>query len=201
MTSLSDLPARNRAWANRREEEEPGFFERLSRGQEPAVHWIGCADSRVPPSVIVDASPGELFVHRNVANVVADDDPNGMSALQYAVEALEVEHVVVCGHYGCGGVQAVLEDQPVAGSLDRWLEHVRSVRDAHAADLEAVADDEARWRRLCELNVLAQVEMVRACAPVRDARTAGRSVRVHAWIYDLADGRLRDLEEKGGDGG
>lgn len=192
MTTLSDLFASNRAWARRREAEAPGFFERLSEGQAPPFHWIGCADSRVPPNEIVGMPPGELFVHRNVANVVAPDDDNAMSVLQYAVASLGVEHVIVCGHYGCGGVQAVLGPRP-RGHLDRWLGHVRQVRDAHAEEVEGLSD-EARWRRLCELNVRSQVEHVRRSDVVREAWDSGASLHVHGWIYSLEDGLLHDLE-------
>lgn len=192
MKTLPDLFENNRAWASDRTHEDPEYFSRLSRGQEPLFLWIGCADSRVPASEIVGLEPGDLFVHRNVANVVAPDDDNAMSVLQYAVAALGVEHVIVCGHYGCGGVQAVLGPRS-RGHLDRWLDHVRQVRDAHAEELEGLSD-EARWRRLCELNVRAQVEHVRRSDVVREAWSSGASLHVHGWIYSLDDGLLHDLE-------
>lgn len=192
MKTLPELFESNRAWAEDRTREDPEYFSRLSRGQEPPFLWIGCADSRVPANEIVGLDPGELFVHRNVANVVAPDDDNGMSVLEYAVKALGVGHVIVCGHYGCGGVQAAL-GPPQRGHLDRWLDHVREVRDAHADELQGLSD-EARWKRLCELNVRAQVEQVRRTDVVQEAWASGASLHVHGWIYSLEDGLLRDLE-------
>lgn len=193
MRFLPRLFANNRAWARERQEADPRYFERLSAGQAPEHLWIGCADSRVPANEIVGLEPGELFVHRNVANVLAPDDPNGLAVLQYAVEVLRVGHVIVCGHYGCGGVQAALGG-PVDPPLEGWLQHVRAVRRRHEAELKALEDDAARWRRLCELNVIAQVENVCETRLVRDAWEAGQPLVVHGWIYDLRDGLLRDLD-------
>lgn len=193
MPSLPDVLAANRDWALRRRAEDPDFFRRLSEGQSPRFLWIGCADSRVPPGRITGLGPGELFVHRNVSNVVPGDDDNAQSVLQFAVEALGVRDVLVCGHYRCGGVRAVLDDS-ASGPLARWLEDVRRVRDEHADELAALADDRVRWRRLCELNVAAQVEAVSGSPAVRAAWSRGRSPAVHGWIFDLEDGRLRDLE-------
>ena len=190
--SLPDLLANNRAWAARQIEREPAFFERLCAIQAPDYLWIGCADSRVPANEIVGLAPGELFVHRNVANIVSPDDTNCVAVLQYAIEALKVEHVIVCGHYGCGGVEAAL-DRTLHGPLERWLQHVRDVRSAHAMELDRPMDAEVRSRRLCELNVMAQVESVSRVAVVRDAWRRGQTLAVHGWIYDLADGLLRDL--------
>jgi carbonic anhydrase len=188
---LSDLLANNRAWSARQTEREPGFFERLCGIQSPDYLWIGCADSRVPANEIVGLAPGQLFVHRNVANVVALDDTNGVAVLQYAVEALAIKHVIVCGHYGCGGVEAAL-GATLHGPLERWLQHVRDVRLAHASEL-APLGPEQQWRRLCELNVAEQVKMVSRVASVREAWRRGQPLAVHGWIYDLRDGLLRDL--------
>ena len=189
---LSDLLANNRAWAGRQTEHDPRFFERLCALQAPDYLWIGCADSRVPANEIVGLAPGELFVHRNVANVVAPDDTNCVAVLQYAVEALAIKHVIVCGHYGCGGVEAALGG-PLNGPIERWLQHVRDVRTAHATELDRLSDPDDRWRRLCELNVMAQVQAVGRVPAVREAWRRGQALAVHGWIYDLRDGLLRDL--------
>lgn len=193
MRYLPDLFAANRRWAAERTGRDPGFFERLNAEQDPAYFWIGCADSRVPANEIVGLEPGELFVHRNVANVVAPDDINCLSALQFAVNALGVEHVIVCGHYGCGGVRAALHDT-AEPPLDRWLAPIRALARVHARELEAIAGDEERWRRMCELNVMAQVRAVVETETVAAAWKRGQRLVVHGWIYDLADGLLRDLE-------
>src|SRR5437867_2106556 len=156
MRSLSDLLANNRAWAARQIEREPAFFERLCAIQAPEYLWIGCADSRVPANEIVGLAPGELFVHRNVANIVHENDQNCLAVLQYAVDVLEVSHVIVCGHYRCGGVQAAcgpLTTDPLEG----WISHIRSIRQSHADVLASLPDERTRWQRLCELNVIAQV--------------------------------------------
>ena len=191
--SLARLRANNRAWAESRTRADPDFFRRLCGLQAPDFLWIGCADSRVPANEIVGLAPGELFVHRNVANVVPPDDPNATAVLQYAVEVLRVEHVIVCGHYGCGGVQAAL-GEVLHGPVERWLTHVRDVRNAHADELARIADPDARAHRLAELNVIAQVESVTRVAAVREAWHRGQPLAVHGWIYDLRDGLLRDLE-------
>jgi carbonic anhydrase len=192
VSNLSDLLANNRAWAARQTEREPAFFERLCATQAPEYLWIGCADSRVPANEIVGLAPGELFVHRNVANVVSPDDMNGVAVLQYAIEVLRIGHVIVCGHYGCGGVEAALGGT-LHGPLERWLQHVRDVKSAHAIELDRPMAPETRSRRLCELNVRAQVEAVCRVPAVRDAWRRGQRVAVHGWIYDLRDGLLRDL--------
>jgi carbonic anhydrase len=189
---LSDLFANNRAWAGRQTERDPAFFARLCAIQAPDYLWIGCADSRVPANEIVGLAPGELFVHRNVANVVSPDDTNCVAVLQYAVEVLAIKHVIVCGHYGCGGVEAAL-GATLHGPLERWLQHVRDVRSAHTTELERLPERDARWRRLCELNVTEQVQAVSRVASVREAWRRGQRLAVHGWIYDLRDGLLRDL--------
>jgi carbonic anhydrase len=192
MARLADLFANNRTWAERQRQRDPAFFERLCAIQAPDYLWIGCADSRVPANEIVGLAPGELFVHRNVANVVRPDDVNCVAVVQYAVDVLRVKHVIVCGHYGCGGVQAAF-GPPLDGPLERWIYHVRDVRSAHAIELEPLADPATQWHRLCELNVKAQVQSLCRVASVCDAWRRGQELAVHGWIYDLRDGLLRDL--------
>jgi carbonic anhydrase len=173
--------------------EDPQYFQRLSNTQTPEYLWIGCADSRVPANEIVGLGPGELFVHRNIANVVPPFDANVHSVLQYAVEVLRVKHIIVCGHYGCGGVLAALRDWSGL-PLENWLAHVRAVYRAHKDELDATPSEETRWRRLCELNVMAQVHAVREAEIVRQAWRNDQPVVVHGWIYDLREGLLRDLD-------
>lgn len=191
MRTLAHLFETNRRWAESVERDRPGFFAALAEQQAPRILWIGCADSRVPANQITGLDPGEVFVHRNVANVVPHADLNALSVLQYAVEVLKVEHVVVCGHYGCGGVQAALSEQRL-GLIDNWLLHVKDIRWKHRTALDAL-DDTARFRRLCELNVIEQVVNVCQTSFVREAWQAGRDLSVHGWIYELSDGLLRDL--------
>ena len=192
MGDLRHLFTNNRAWARRILERDPEFFQSLAAQQSPRYRWIGCADSRVPANEIVGLMPGELFVHRNVANVVVHTDLNCLSVLQYAIDVLEVGHVMVCGHYGCGGVRAAYLGSSL-GLIDNWLRHVQDVRDRHEALLEPAADEEARIDRLCELNVVDQVRHVCQTTIVKDAWQRGQAVTVHGWIYDVADGLLRDL--------
>ncbi|HEY8492377.1 MAG TPA: carbonic anhydrase [Myxococcota bacterium] len=194
MRYLPELFERNRAWAAAQVAEDPDFFRRLCGLQAPRHLWIGCADSRVPANQIVGLQPGELFVHRNVGNVFDPADPNAVSVLQYAVEVLGVRHVIVCGHYECGGVLAAFGGTGLKPPLDGWIDHLRRVRAQHEAELVALPDREARWRRLCELNVAAQVDAVCATELVREAWARGQELYVHGWIYDLRDGLLRDLE-------
>jgi carbonic anhydrase len=188
----SQLFEQNRAWATRRTEEDPEFFARLLHQQAPRYLWIGCSDSRVPANQIVGLLPGEMFVHRNIANVVVHADLNCLSVIQFAVDVLRVEHVIVCGHYGCGGVLAALRDDRM-GICDNWLAHVRDVRAEHSAELDGLATEPERHQRLCELNVMQQVANVAATTVVRDAWARGQALAVHGWIYDLGDGLLRDL--------
>jgi carbonic anhydrase len=191
--TLPDLFDNNRRWARRMITADPQFFDALVAQQSPRYLWIGCSDSRVPANEIVGLKPGELFVHRNVANLVVHTDLNCLSVLQYAVEALKVEHVIVCGHYGCGGVRAAYE-QASLGLIDNWLRHVQDVRDHHRAAIdEAGEDEQARIDRLCELNVVAQVQHVCATTIVQDAWRRGQTLQIHGWIYALRDGLLRDL--------
>ncbi len=192
MEMLRELFQKNRDWARRTTERDPAFFSALSAQQSPKYLWIGCSDSRVPANEIVDLLPGELFVHRNVANVVVHSDLNCLSVLQYAIDALKVEHVIVCGHYGCGGVRAAYEKSSL-GLIDNWLRHVRDIHDDHARVIALADGDEGRIDRLCELNVIEQVRHVCQATVVQDAWRRGQPLTVHGWIYALRDGLLRDL--------
>ena len=192
MSSLLHLIERNRAWAAKIRDRNPEFFASLVAQQAPRYLWIGCSDSRVPANEIVDLAPGDLFVHRNVANVVVHTDLNCLSVLQYAVDVLKVEHVIVVGHYGCGGVRAALEARPL-GLIDNWLRHVQDVSAKHAALPDAIPAGEARVDRLCELNVIEQVIHVARTTIVQDAWTRSQPLTLHGWIYRLNDGRVRDL--------
>jgi carbonic anhydrase len=190
---LKPLFENNERWAADTARADPTFFARLSHLQSPQYLWIGCSDSRVPANQITGLQPGEVFVHRNVANVVVHTDFNCLSVMQYAVEVLRTRHLIVCGHYGCGGVRAALAGQQL-GLIDNWLRHIQDVRDRHAELLAALPDDQARWDCLCELNVIAQVRNVVNTTIVRDAWSRGQELVVHGWIYGLKDGRLKDLD-------
>ena len=192
MRTLGKLFENNRAWAARIRQRDPDFFRKLSEQQLPAYLWIGCSDSRVPANEIVDLDPGELFVHRNVANVVVHTDLNCLSVLQYAIDVLRVGHVMVVGHYGCGGVRAALENGK-HGLIDNWLRHVQDVHQRHRAIVDALPDADARVDRMCELNVLAQAFNVCETTVVQDAWDRGQPLDVHAWIYSLKDGLITDL--------
>jgi len=195
MKDLAHLLEQNRAWASRRRAKDPQFFDRLCHIQQPKYLWIGCSDSRVPANEIVGTAPGEIFVHRNVGNIVAPGDTNCMAVVQYAVERLDVRHIIICGHYGCGGVQAVLEGgaSEVPAHLQRWLSPLQHLAAARTVDLEEISDPAKRWRRLCELNVAEQVQRLLASDVLINAGLRGAEVIVHGWIYDLRDGLLRDL--------
>jgi carbonic anhydrase len=193
MKFLPQLFAHNREWAAQQKQGDPQFFERLCAIQRPEYLWIGCADSRVPANTIVGLAPGEVFVHRNVANIVRPDDPNCLSVLQYAVDLLGISHVIVCGHYGCGGVRNALgpaAQQPLEG----WLTPLRSLSRMHALELEELSDETARWNRLCELNVIEQVRVLAGLPTVTDAWQRGQRLVIHGWVYALHDGLLRDLK-------
>lgn len=192
-SSPRDLLESNRRWSEAIRARDPEFFRKLSQQQAPKYLWIGCSDSRVPANQIVDLEPGEVFVHRNVANLVVHADLNCLSVMQFAVDVLKVEHIMVVGHYGCGGVLAVLEDHRV-GLADNWLRHVGDVRAMHTGILEALPDADARQTRLCELNVLEQAVNVCRTTVARDAWDRGQSLAVHGWCYGLSDGRIRDLD-------
>ena len=193
MRFLPQLFANNRAWAADRRRLDPTYFEDLAREQHPGFLWIGCSDSRVPANEIVGLPAGELFVHRNVANLVVHTDLNCLSVLEFSVAVLEVPHIIVCGHYGCGGVRAAWRGQPVGGLLDTWLHHVQDVATRHTDELEMCDGDDAIVGRLCELNALEQVRNVCRTSVVQGAWRRGQELTVHGWIYSLADGLLRDL--------
>ena len=182
----------NRAWAEKIKANDPEFFEALSKQQNPQYLWIGCSDSRVPANQIIDVTPGDMFVHRNVANVVVHTDLNCLSVVQYAVEVLQVKHLIVCGHYGCGGVRAALENSSL-GLIDNWLRHVQDVRQKHDALLARVSEGE-RLNKLCELNVIEQVSNLCQTTIVQSAWGRGQELSVHGWIYGLSDGLIRDLD-------
>ena len=192
MRTLKELFDQNRAWARDITSREPDFFIKLSGQQTPRYLWIGCSDSRVPANEIVGLAPGELFVHRNVANVVVHTDLNCLSVLQYAIDVLRVSHVIVCGHYGCGGIQAAHQRNSL-GLIDNWLRHVQDVHDRHADLISRQATDEQAVDRLCELNVIEQARNLCQTTVVRDAWNRGQELSVHSWIYSLRDGLLRDL--------
>ncbi len=193
MRSLSRLFDNNRAWSERIRKHDPAFFRKLSQQQSPGYLWIGCADSRVPANDIVGLLPGELFVHRNVANVVVHTDLNCLSVIQFAVEVLKVRHVMVVGHYGCSGVRAALGRDRL-GLVENWLRHVQDVRNKYPDILSVLAEASAQADRLCELNVIEQVVNVCETSILRDAWERGQDVSVHGWIYGIADGLLRDLD-------
>ena len=190
--SINQLFRNNRAWAAQTVLETPDFFQRLSAQQSPGFLWVGCSDSRVPANEIVGLLPGELFVHRNVANLVVHTDLNCLSVLQYAVDVLNVRHVIVCGHYGCGGVRAALRKDRL-GLIDNWLRHVQDVAEQHESLLASVDDVSERVDRLCELNVVEQARHVCQTTIVQDAWARGQALAIHGWIYGLRDGYLRDL--------
>jgi carbonic anhydrase len=192
MRALSHLFEKNRAWSERIRRTDPEFFARLSRQQRPRYLWIGCSDSRVPANEIVDLAPGELFVHRNVANVVVHSDLNCLSVMQFAVQVLKVEHIIVCGHYGCSGVSVALKDERV-GLADNWLRHVQDVHVKHQKTVAKEPDEPHRVDRLCELNVIEQVANTCQTTIVRDAWERGQELTVHGWVYGLKDGLIRDL--------
>jgi carbonic anhydrase len=192
MKELKTLLERNREWATRINDSDPEFFRRLAQQQSPDYLWIGCSDSRVPSSQLVGLSPGEMFVHRNVANIVVHTDFNCLSVIQYAVEVLKVEHIIVCGHYGCGGVQAAMQKLKL-GLIDNWLRHVQDVIQKHHTVLEGIDDESQRLNRICELNVIEQVLNVSQTTIVQQAWERGQQLAVHGWIYGLEDGLLREL--------
>ncbi|HWR95176.1 MAG TPA: carbonate dehydratase [Arenimonas sp.] len=193
MSELDYLLDQNKAWALQAVAEDPGFFTRLEQIQSPKYLWIGCSDSRVPANQITGMQPGEVFVHRNVANVVVHTDLNCLSTMQFAVDLLKVEHVIVCGHYGCGGIQATLDGRRV-GLADNWLRHVADVMDKHQAGLSQL-DPEKRAQTLCELNVIEQALNVCQSTVLADAWQRGQAIQVHAWIYRLRDGKIRALND------
>ena len=192
MAALTRLFENNSAWAARMVERDPDFFATLQKLHAPEYLWIGCSDSRVPANQIIDMAPGEVFVHRNVANVVVHTDLNCLSTIQFAVDVLKVEHILVVGHYGCGGVKSVLDEQRL-GLVDNWLRHVGDVMQKYAETLSGIADPRERHARLCELNVIEQAVNVCQTTVVQDAWERGQNLTVHGWVYGLADGRVHDL--------
>jgi len=199
MKDLTELLEKNREWSEEIKAHDPDFFNTLARQQSPRYLWIGCSDSRVPSTQLTGLRPGELFVHRNVANVVVHTDFNCLSVLQFAVDFLKVEHVIVCGHYGCGGVQAAMKNSKL-GLIDNWLRHVQDVMHAHEARLSAIEDEAGRLDRLCELNVIEQVLNVSRTTIVQSAWGRGQGLSVHGLIYGVGDGLLRDLRIRVADG-
>ena len=191
--SLKHLLDNNEQWARHYEDKDSSFFPRLAAQQKPEYLWIGCSDARVPANDIVGLAPGELFVHRNIANQVIHTDFNGLSVVQFALDHLKVKHIIVCGHYGCGGVRAALGHHEM-GLVDNWLRHIKDTYARHAVALNAIADDEARVNRLCELNVMAQVENLSKTKVVQRAWRNGQALSLHGWIYGLHNGRLKDLK-------
>ena len=192
MKTLQHLFDNNIAWAEKIKASDPDFFNRLSDQQTPDYLWIGCSDSRVPATQIVNLPPGEVFVHRNIANVVVHNDTNCLSVIQFAVEVLKVKHIIVCGHYGCGGVKAAVEDQD-HGLINEWLQHIKEVKQKHLVELEDLTSEQKN-NRMCELNVIEQVKHVSETASVQQAWKNGNAVSIHGWIYDISDGILHDLD-------
>ena len=189
---LDDLKAKNRAWADRMVALDAGFFKRLENQQAPQYLWIGCSDSRVPANEIVGLDPGEMFVHRNVANLAPPQDANYLSVLQFAVDVLKVKHIIVVGHYGCGGISAAMDGKR-RGLVDHWLHPIREVAEEHHQELAAITDEKRRLDRLCELNVIRQARNVASDVFVQDAWARGQSLCVHGWVYSLANGLVKDL--------
>jgi carbonic anhydrase len=193
MDQFDQLFENNRAWAADMTRQDAEFFQRLSAQQSPRYLWIGCSDSRVPANQIVGLLPGDMFVHRNVANLVVHTDLNCLSTVQFAVDVLHVGHIIICGHYGCGGVLAALQNSKL-GLIDNWLRHVQDVRAKHQTQINSLATEAEQHKRLCELNVIEQVANVSQTTVVRDAWSRNQPLAIHGWIYGLSDGLLRDLE-------
>lgn len=192
MSTLEHLLAGNKAWAQNIKESDPDFFEKLAEIQTPEYLWIGCSDSRITPATSIGLLPGEMFVHRNVANLVNHTDMNCLSVMQFAVEVLKVKHIIVCGHYGCGGVKAAFDDARY-GLIDNWLRHIQDIMHKYRADLDSISDYDARLDKLCEISVIEQVVSVGETTIVQEAWDRGQALEVHGWIYTIADGIYRDL--------
>ena len=191
MSTLTQLIEKNIAWADKIKQEDPDFFSQLSQQQAPEILWIGCSDSRVPANEIINLPPGEVFVHRNIANVVVHTDMNCLSVIHYAIAVLKIKHIIVCGHYGCGGIKAAIDDQR-HGLIDNWLQHIKAVQNKHRDSLAGL-DNEARIEKMCELNVIEQVKNVGNTTVVQDAWQSGSELTVHGWIYNINNGILHDL--------
>ena len=183
----------NKKWVASKLQEDAAFFDKLAKGQKPPVLWIGCADSRVPANEITGTAPGEVFVHRNIANMVVHTDMNMLSVLDYAVNVLEVKHVIVCGHYGCGGVMAAMGTEEY-GIIDNWIRHIKDVYRLHKKELDQITDNKTRTNRFVKLNVLEQVKDLHETSIVRNAIKSGKELQVHGWVYDIANGLVKDLE-------
>jgi carbonic anhydrase len=192
-TFYKKLIENNREWVAKKTAQDPDFFNRLSKGQQPPLLWIGCADSRVPANEIIGADPGEVFVHRNIANMVVHTDMNMLSVLDYAVNVLKVKHVIVCGHYGCGGVAAAMTNKHI-GLIDNWIRHIKDVYRFHSEELNAIEDEGTRLNRFIELNVFEQVLDLAKTSIIQTAWERGQEVHLHGWVYDIKDGLVKDLE-------
>ena len=192
MQVLKNLFDKNKSWAENVKKSDPDFFVKLSKQQYPEILWIGCADSRVPASEIVDMEPGTIFVHRNIANVVVHTDLNCLSVIQYAVDVLKVKHIIVCGHYGCGGIKAAMENEG-HGLIDNWLRHIKDVYRYHQDKIDALQNKDEKYRLLCELNIIEQVANICHTTIVQNAWKSGQELAIHGWIYSLEDGLLKDL--------
>jgi carbonic anhydrase len=192
-TFYKQLLDNNKKWVESKLNQDPDFFKKLASGQKPPVLWIGCADSRVPANEIIGAQPGEVFVHRNIANMVVHSDMNMLSVLDYAVNVLEVKHVIVCGHYGCGGVQTAMTNKHV-GLIDNWIRHIKDVYRFHQDELNAISDEKQRFDRFVELNVVEQVLDLAKTSIVQGAWERGQNLHVHGWVYDIRDGLINDLD-------
>ncbi len=192
MRTLKNLFEKNKEWAKRVKKSDPDFFAKLSKGQNPEYLWIGCSDSRVPANEIVDLMPDKLFVHRNIANIVVHTDLNCLSVIQYAVEVLKIKHIIVCGHYGCGGIQAAMDNKE-HGLIDNWLRHIKDVYRYHQTKLDAIKDKKEKMDLLCELNVIEQVSNICHTTIVQNAWKSGQDLAVHGWIYRIEDGILKNL--------
>lgn len=189
----NQLLQNNKDWVKSKLEQDPDYFKRLSLGQSPPILWIGCADSRVPANEIIGAKPGEVFVHRNIANMVVHSDMNMLSVLDYAVNVLKVKHIIVCGHYGCGGVQAAMTNKHI-GLIDNWIRHIKDVYRFHQDELNSIENEKERFNRFVELNVVEQVLDLGKTSIVQSAWESGQSVHVHGWVYDIHDGLIKDLD-------
>jgi len=192
-TFYRNLLENNKKWVAENLEKDPDFFNRLKDGQQPPLLWIGCSDSRVPANEIIGANPGEVFVHRNIANMVIHTDMSMLSVLDYAVNVLKVKHIIVCGHYGCGGVQAAMTNSQI-GLIDNWIRHIKDVYRFHQDELNAITEEKMRFDRFVELNVIEQVMDLAKTSIVQEAWESGQSVHVHGWVYDIKDGLVNDLE-------
>lgn len=193
LTDLTEILNNNQSWAENKSSEDPDFFTDLAAGQEPDIFWVSCADSRVPPNIVTGLEPGELFVHRNIANLILPSDTNLLSCLQYSVKGLNVDHIIICGHYGCGGVGACLSNTHL-DYVDNWIQEIRRIQRGNAKELEGITDKKKRVNRLSELNVKAQVDNVAETCIVQNAWENDQSLTVHGWMFELSTGKIHDLE-------